>query len=181
MGNNKQLKVSEAVARQINAIAKKMNGSVSVGFLDGATYPDGTPVATVAWWDEMGHGGPFPSPPRPFFRNMIESESPSWPGKMAALAIATNNDGPKVLKLMGEDIQGALIASIANFDSVPLSATTLLLRKRFGNSPQDITIQDVRAAQRDAAKGAQGATGTQANPLVWTGWMLNHTGYEVKS
>lgn len=174
------MNVSESVARKLNDIAKKMSGTVSVGFLEGATYPDGTPVATVAWWDEMGHGGPFPSPPRPFFRNMISKESPKWPEKMAALAITSDNDGPKVLALMGEDIQSSLIESIANFDSVPLSPTTLQLRKKFGNSPEKITIGDVRQAQRDAAAGKPGATGTQAKPLVWTGWLINHTGHEVR-
>lgn len=178
---SKRLDVSKLVAKQIDAIAKKMgNGSVSIGFLENAIYPDGTPVASVAWWNIMGHGGPFPSKPRPFFQNMIAKESPSWPGTMATLAIKTKNNGPLVLAAMGDDIQQALIKSITDFNSVPLSPTTLLLRKRFGNSPEKITLADVRQAQRDAAKGATGAAGTQAKQLVWTGFMQNHTGYEVK-
>lgn len=175
-----RLTVTDAVEKKLNAIAAKMGGTVSVGFLEGATYPDGTPVAAVAFWDEFGHEGPFRSPPRPFFRNMIAKESPHWPADMAKLAIATGNDGPRVLALMGEEIQGELIKSIAEFDSVPLSPTTLLLRKRFGNHPEDIKIGDVRQAAKDAAKGVAGATGTQAKPLVWTGWLLGHTGYEVR-
>ena len=103
-----------------------MSGHVDVGFLEGATYPDGTPVAAVAFWDEYGSSGP----PRPFFRNMIAAESPSWPDKVAALAKSTGDDGPKILALMGEDIQGALIQSINDF-TTPALAESTIKRKGF--------------------------------------------------
>lgn len=176
-----QLKVSQNVARKLAEIARSMGGgAVEVGFLEGATYGDGTPVAFVAYEDEFGHGGKFPSPPRPFFRTMIKKEAPSWPGKMAALAKATNYEGPQVLKFMGEDIEGALKQSIIETNEPALSPTTLALRAKFGNNPQDIRITDVLAA-KDAVrnKTATLASGTQAKPLVWTGHMLNSTGYRV--
>lgn len=115
------MSVAEKVERKLKEIAAKMSGSVEVGFLEGATYPDGTPVAAVMYWNEFGASGP----PRPYFRNMIASESPSWPGKVAVLAKSTHNDGPKILALMGEDIQGALIQSINDFTSPPLAASTI--------------------------------------------------------
>ena len=112
--------------KALEDIAKKMNaGAVEVGFMEGATYPDGTSVPAVAFWNEFGHGGKFPSPPRPFFRNMIAKESPSWPDKMAKLAEATNFDGKKVLALMGEDIKGALEESIVEFSDPPNAASTI--------------------------------------------------------
>ena len=52
--------------------------SLKVGFFESAKYPDGTPVAAVAAWNEFGTrggrqgggwGGPIPE--RPFFRNAI--------------------------------------------------------------------------------------------------------------
>lgn len=172
--------VSDNVTRKLKEIAHKMSGSVSVGFLEGATYPDGTPVAAVAFWNEYGHAGPFPSPPRPFFRTMIEKEKPTWGGKVAGLAKATDNNGPKVLALMGEDIEGALKQSITELAEPALSPTTLMLRKKFGNSPENIKLSDVLEAQKAVARGEQGATGTQAKPLVWTGNMLNSVNYEVK-
>lgn len=176
-----QLTVAENVNRVLTDIAKRMGGgSVRVGFLEGATYPDGTPVAAVMFWNEFGHEGPFPAPPRSFFRTMIAKESPSWPKKMAALAKATNYDGMTVLKLMGEDIAGALKQSMINTNSPPLSETTLILRSKFWSNPGDIRITDVLAAQKAAATGTEGATGTQAKPLVWTGHALASVGYEVR-
>lgn len=183
MKRQTNLSVAENVRRKLNDIARQMGaGQVKVGFLaDGplSTYPDGTPVATVAFWDEFGHGGKFPSPPRPYFRTMIAKESPSWPGKMAQLAKLTHFDGPTVLKLMGEDIAGALQESIANFDSVPLAQSTLILRKNFWSNRDQITQQDVINAIHAAADGETGATGSQAKPLVWTGQMLRAVSYEV--
>jgi len=171
---------SDAVMKALEDIAKKMGGgTVSVGFMENAKYSDGTPVAGVAFWNEFGHDGPFPSPPRPFFRTMIAKESPGWPAKMAALAKATDLNGSKVLALMGEDISGALVESIDNVTAPELSKTTLRLREVFGNSPEKIKFSDVLQAQRDVAAGAKIATGTHAKPLTWTGHMKNSITYKV--
>jgi hypothetical protein len=175
------LQGADGVSKALEEIVRKMGGGeVSVGFMEGATYPDGTPVAAVAFWNEYGHGGPFPSPPRPFFRNMIAKESPNWPKTMAKLAKAFDYDGPKVLALMGEDIKGALQQSINDFADVELSKTTLMLREIYGNNPHQIRARDVLAAQELVAEGYSGASGTQAHPLIWTGHMLNSIAYEVK-
>jgi hypothetical protein len=63
---------------------------------------------------------------------MIAKESPAWPAKMAALA-KSGADGPKVLSLIGEDIQGALIQSINDFRDPP-NAESTAKRKGF-NKP----------------------------------------------
>lgn len=179
---DKVLNGADGVMKALEDIARKMGGGeVSVGFMAGATYPDGTPVAAVAFWNEYGHGGTFPAPPRPFFRNMITKESPTWPGKMAKLAKATGYDGPKVLALMGEDIKGALQQSITEFNGVELSKTTLMLREIYGNNPHQIRARDVLSAQELVAEGYDGASGTQAKPLIWTGHLLNSVTYEVES
>lgn len=113
------------VMKKLEEIARKMGGgSVQVGFMSGATYPDGTMVAAVAAANE--YGDPQAGrPPRPFFREMIAAESPTWPDKMAALAKALNYDGPKVLGMMGEDIQGALKQSINDFTTPALAPSTV--------------------------------------------------------
>ncbi len=114
---------SANVMKALEDIARKMGGGeVAVGFMEGATYPDGTPVAAVAFWNEYGT---TTSPPRPFFRQMIAAESPAWPGKMARLAKGTDYDGPRVLALMGEDVKGALQQSINNFTEPALAPSTV--------------------------------------------------------
>lgn len=102
-------------------LAAKMSGAVEVGFLEGATYPDGTPVAAVAEWNEYGTSGP----PRPFFRNMIEKEKETWGPKLAGALQFTNGDGKKALAIVGDNIQGALIQSINDFTDPPLAASTI--------------------------------------------------------
>ena len=122
---DKVLSGADGVMKALEDIARKMGGGeVSVGFMAGATYPEGTPVAAVAFWNEYG----VPShnqPPRPFFRQMIAKESPTWAPKMAKLAKATEYDGPKVLALMGEDIKGALQQSINDFTTPALKESTV--------------------------------------------------------
>ncbi len=179
---SRTLKGGERTMEHLRKIAEGMGGGeVSVGFLAGSTYPDGTPVGQVAFWNEFGHGGRFPAPARPFFRTMIRTESGSWPQKMAQLAKATDYDGPRVLALMGEDIKGALQQSINSFSSPALSSTTLRLRAKFGNQPHNITFGDVLEAQQDVADGKPLASGTQAHPLIWTGHLLNSVNYEVRT
>lgn len=117
------LKGSEALMKKLEQIARDMGGgTVSVGFMEGATYPDGTPVAAVAFWNEFGG---VSRPARPFFRRMIAAESPTWPGKMAKAAKATDYNGAQVLGMMGEDIKGALQQSINDFKDPPLAGSTI--------------------------------------------------------
>lgn len=142
--------------KKLEELAQRMGGgSVSVGFLEGATYPDGTSVPAVAFWNEFGkmvrsQEGDYYQLPRPFFRQMIAKESPSWPRKMAKLAKATGYDGPRVLALMGEDIKGGLQESINSLDSPPLAPSTV------------------------AAKGF-------SKPLIDSSHMINSVDYEVNT
>jgi hypothetical protein len=134
------MSVADKVEAKLREIAAKMEGTVKVGFLENATYPDGTPVAAVAFWNEFGsvhrsedEGGVFTlnvTPARPFFRTMIDAEKPAWGGKVARLAKATHNDASKILALMGEDIKGALVRSINDF-STPGNAESTIKAKGF--------------------------------------------------
>ncbi len=126
----KALQGSEGVMKALRDIAERMGGgSVEVGFMDAATYPDGTPVAAVAFWNEFGTSD---IPPRPFFRGMIARESTTWPGKMAALAKSSGN-AEQVLGALGADIKGALQQSI-NDMSTPANAQSTEDAKGF-NKP----------------------------------------------
>ena len=149
------LQGADGLMKKLEDIAKRMGGGeVSVGFMEGSTYPDGTPVAAVAFWNEFGkmvesEFGNYFQMPRAFFRQMIAKEAPTWPAKMGKLAKALDYDGAKVLALMGEDIKGALQQSINDFQSPPLAPSTV------------------------EAKGF-------AKPLIDTSHMLNSISYEVK-
>jgi hypothetical protein len=119
---SRTLRGTDTVMKALEAIGKKMgSGTMRVGFLEGATYPNGTPVAEVAFYNEFGT---INMPPRPFFRNMISEESPNWPKKMAG-ALAAGYDGPEALGLMGEDIKGALQQSITTLASPALAPSTV--------------------------------------------------------
>lgn len=123
--SNTVLSGSDGVMKALEDIAARMGGGeVAVGFMEGATYPDGTPVAAVAFWNEFG-APENNQPPRPFFRQMIAKESPTWPDKMAKLAKATDYDGEKTLALMGEDIKGALQQSINDLETPALAESTV--------------------------------------------------------
>jgi hypothetical protein len=115
------MSIADSVAKALKEIAERNLASVEVGFLEEATYPDGTPVAAVAYWNEYGSSGP----PRPFFRQMIEKEKATWGPKLAAAYKHTDGDGEKALRIVGDNIQGALIQSINDLTSPPLAPSTI--------------------------------------------------------
>ena len=118
-----ELKGGDKLMQKLEQIAKDMGGgSVRVGFLEGATYPDGTPVAAVAFWNEFGTAT---APPRPFFRTTIENESPQWPAMMAGAAKHYDYDGDKVLMLMGEKIKEQIQGSINGWSTPPNAESTI--------------------------------------------------------
>jgi len=126
------LRGSEGVTKALEDIVRKManGGSVSVGFMSGATYPDGTPVAAVAFWNEFG----IPErqqPARPFFRRMIAAESPSWPKMLAGALKFADYDGKQAFGIVGNQILGALQKSINDLTSPPLAPSTIAA-KGFG-------------------------------------------------
>jgi len=116
------LSFGDKLAAALKVIAEKANTSVEVGFLEGATYPDGTPVAEVAYYNEYGTTY---APPRPFFRTMIAEQQDSWGPKLAAAYRGTNGDIERSFDLVGEDIEGALKQSINDLTSPALAPSTV--------------------------------------------------------
>lgn len=119
----------EAKLKEIADRAGKA-GTLKVGFLEGATYPDGTSVPFVAAMNEYGHtvqtkDGPFFQMPRPFFRNMIAAKSPQWGESLGNLARANDYDIDKTLGQMGEGIRSQLQESIRTFNGAPLADSTI--------------------------------------------------------
>jgi hypothetical protein len=127
----KHLSGGDKLAKALAEMARRVSnpGTLRVGFLENATYPDGKPVALVAAIQNFG--APARNiPPRPFFSNMIREKSPSWPQAIAAQLQLANYDARLALERVGQGISGQLRQSIVNFNSVPLSPKTIA-RKGF--------------------------------------------------
>ena len=118
----------------LKEMARKVSnpGTLRVGFLEGATYPDGTPVPLVAAVQEFGSpANGIPS--RPYFRTMIADKSLGWGDAIGSTLQATEYDAGKALALMGEGISGQLKESIIDFEGAPLSPATVAAK---GNEKQ---------------------------------------------
>ncbi len=99
------------------------NLQLKVGFLEGATYPDGTPVPMVAATNEFGNPANN-QPPRQFFRNAISGHETEWQEATARL-IENGDETRDVLSLLGEIIVDDIKESIRSLDSPPLSPVTI--------------------------------------------------------
>lgn len=98
--------------------------TLEVGFMEGATYPDGTSVPMVAAIQNFG--APAAGiPPRPFFSNMVREKSPQWGDDLAALLKASKYDANQAMNLMGEHIASELQDSINDTNSPPLAKATV--------------------------------------------------------
>lgn len=119
----------DKLARKLEELAAKMArpATLRVGFLEGATYPDGTSVAMVAALLNFGisNGKVWP-----FFTNMIAEKAPGWGKKLADLLTANDYDVDKALGLMGTGIAGQLRQAIVNMNEPALDPTTVA-RKGF--------------------------------------------------
>ncbi|BAP28882.1 hypothetical protein JFQ92_002266 [Edwardsiella piscicida] len=127
---------------------------LKVGFIDGATYPDGTAVALVAATNEYGRPD-HNQPPRPFFRNAIAEHESEWSEKIAD-GIKAGVPVDRVLSAVGEVIVGDVVQSIATLMEPPLSPATIHQRRSRKVRPNDST-----------------------KPLVDTGVMIRDVHYEV--
>ncbi len=112
--------------RKLAEIARglKRGGTVRVGFLEGATYSDGTSVPMVAAINEFG----APSrgqPPRPFFRRMVADKSAEWPAVIGQLLVSTGFDVDKTLNITGLKIGEQLQQSIIDLVDPPLAESTV--------------------------------------------------------
>lgn len=108
-------------------IQKKIEeaGTLYVGFFAGEKYPDGTPVAQVAYYNEFGTEN---APPRPFFRQMIAAKQSGWGVSFGNVARNQNYDFARVLPLMGEGIKDQLTKSIVDFSSPANAARTIAIK-----------------------------------------------------
>jgi hypothetical protein len=154
-------------------------GTLRVGFLEGATYPDGTSVPMVAAIQEFG--APRAGiPPRPYFRSMIKQDSPAWPTTLGKVLPAVDYDTDKALGVMGQHIAEQLQGSIIDLQSPPLSPVTLMLRKmRIGKMDAPVSFAMVQEARQRVARGESYA-GVSTKPLIYTGVLKDAVAYEIE-
>ncbi len=122
----KSLSTGPGVQKRLDEIARNLKkaGVVRIGFLENATYPDGTSVALVAAVQDFGAPA-VNIPPRPFFRNMVRDKQKEWPGAIELALKASNYDATKALTVVGEGIAGQLRQAITDFVGVPLAPATV--------------------------------------------------------
>jgi hypothetical protein len=118
-GGNKFEAALQAMAGKVTSAE-----SVKVGFLSGATYPDGTPVAMIAAIQNWG-APKAGIPPRPFFSDMIAKKSPEWGPATGELLKANDYDAAKTLTLVGETVAGQLRQSIVDTNEPALAESTI--------------------------------------------------------
>lgn len=97
-------------------------GTLKVGVLSGATYPDGTPVAMAAAANEFGTRT---IPARSFMRRTVAEKSDGWADALAKCMAATDNDPQAALALMGEGIKGQVQQTIRDVSGPPLKPATV--------------------------------------------------------
>jgi hypothetical protein len=115
-------KLEKALAEMAANVTKP--GTLQVGFLSNAKYPDGTYVALIAAIQNFG--APAAGiPPRPFFSNMVAAKKAGWPAQIALNLKAQKYDATKALVKVGEGIAGQLRESIQQTNSPPLKAATI--------------------------------------------------------
>ena len=116
------------------------NKQVRAGFLEGATYPDGTPAALVAAVHEFG--APAQGiPPRPFMSKAIARNKDKW-AKMASDLIAEVGVD-KALDQVGVEMAKDIQKSISDEDWTPLNPATV---KRKGFDKPLIDTMDMMRA-----------------------------------
>jgi hypothetical protein len=115
----------DLLKKALAKISGKSKGSVNVGFLAGATYPDGASVAQVAFWNEYGT---TTAPSRPFFRTMIAKESPGWGVLMMKAMKHYGYDGQVTMQFMGVKLSEELQQSIVSWQDPPNAPATVRMK-----------------------------------------------------
>ena len=97
---------------------------VRVGYQEGATYPDGTPVINVALWNELGTSN---IPPRPFIRQTVENNEAKFQTRMKSVAnkLANGSTADKVLNELGVFAKGMLQKEIKDGEFVANAPSTV--------------------------------------------------------
>ena len=123
------IKRTGSLDQALNRLVSSKAQHVQVGVIDGSKYPDGTSVASVAFWNEYGTRI---APPRPFFRDTIKQEKSNW-SALATKAIRAGYTVEHMLGLVGSQMQTSIQLSIMTW-SAPANSAYTIAKKKF-NAP----------------------------------------------
>lgn len=138
------MKISEYLDK-VSSDLKEL--SLKVGFKEGATYPDGTPVPEVAakqeyggvsevfdW--EIGKKVTIFIPPRPAFRNAISENRAEWRDGLIRM-LKAGDSSQVALEKLGLKIEGDIFQSYATLTSPELSRKTISNRRIRKDKPKN--------------------------------------------
>lgn len=169
-----EVRGGEKLGEALKQIRDKIRSGaeVRVGFFGSSA--EGVNVPTYAAINNFG--APAAGiPARPFFSQMIEKEAPDWGEKFAEILVACDYNAEQALALMGDGIASQLRQAIAEYQAVPNSPVTNLLKQRFPTR-DGMEFADVLQARQDVAEGTSAPPG---KPLSWSGHMLASVDREV--
>lgn len=181
MGQVSSLTGGDKLTKYLEDLAKKVSkgGELRVGFLEGATYPDGTSVPMVAAIQEFG--APAASiPARPFMKPTVQKHSEEWGQLLGDELIANDYNSDVALELIGQLIEGEIAEQISETNGAPLSPITLMLRKlRSEDQNFVVTGKTVGEAAARVAAG-ESTAGVSTKALVDSGHLIASIDSEVK-
>lgn len=142
----------DKLQKVLAAIGKKVGEGkfLRAGFLETAKYPDGTPVAQVAFWNDAGSEV---SPPRAFFRQTIAERGKSWGETLGDSLKATGMDANKAMALTGEVIKDDVVSAIVAFSDPP-NAPSTIAKKGFNKPLIDTGVMQ-RSVDYDIKDGLE--------------------------
>lgn len=128
----------DKITKVLERIGNSARGLVSAGFLSGARYEDGTPVASVAFWQEYGTAH---IPARPAIRTTISDKSPDWVDTLGRALTHYEMDGNAALNATGVKMAEDFQQAIVNWSEPPNAESTI--RQKGFNNPliDDGTLQ----------------------------------------
>lgn len=104
--------------------------TMRAGILEGSRYPDGTPTALVAFWDEYGtsrhiNGNVVTTPPRPFMRTTAIARASRWAKIVGVTMQGNGGDIDGALRMAGEAAVADIKQTIATFTDPPNAESTI--------------------------------------------------------
>jgi hypothetical protein len=124
-----EIKGGDKLQAALNELLKNASNaaSVDVGFMGGATEPDGTSVALVA---ALNNYGTRNIPPRPFFNQAIDKNKGHWPINLGTALKKNGFNAATALGLLGLEVQSEIQDEIREMVSPP-NAPSTIARKGF--------------------------------------------------